>query len=224
MTKEYLLAELNQRVACLRSTDPQIINVLFLFHVLNNEKWEKECVDNSNGMAQKNLSTVWLSQYETPLLPLEKQERIVAELEGYRKVIEGAHQILASYKPTIRIDPAWPVSCLEEVAEMKRRPFGGLLKKEIFVRKGFKVYEQKHAIQRNVNIGEYFIDADKYKEMRAFAIAPGDIIISCSCTMGRVYLLPSESPPGVINQALLKLCPQHKYIDERQLEFRSNDN
>jgi type I restriction enzyme M protein len=33
----------------------------------------------------------------------------VAELEGYRKIIEGGCQIIANYKPTIRIDSAWPM-------------------------------------------------------------------------------------------------------------------
>lgn len=54
----------------------------------------------------------WISQYskfEIPLPHLDEQERIVAELEGYRKIIEGARQIIASYKPTIRIDPEWPM-------------------------------------------------------------------------------------------------------------------
>ena len=39
-----------------------------------------------------------LVETEIPLPPLDEQERIVAELEGYRKVIEGARQILANYK------------------------------------------------------------------------------------------------------------------------------
>ncbi len=52
---------------------------------------------------------------EIPLPPLEEQEQIVAELDGYRKVIEGACQVLANYKPTIRIDPEWPRVKLGEV-------------------------------------------------------------------------------------------------------------
>ncbi len=60
-----------------------------------------------------------LLRVELPLPPLDEQERIVAELEGYRKVIEGARQILASYKPTIRIDPAWPVVKLGEVSAFR---------------------------------------------------------------------------------------------------------
>jgi type I restriction enzyme M protein len=56
-----------------------------------------------------------LVRRELPLPPLSVQEEIVAELEGYRKVIEGARQILAAYKPTIRIDPGWEVTTLESI-------------------------------------------------------------------------------------------------------------
>ena len=36
---------------------------------------------------------------EIPLPPLEEQRRIVAEIEGYQKVLDGARQILAGYSP-----------------------------------------------------------------------------------------------------------------------------
>ena len=58
-----------------------------------------------------------IEEITIPLPPLEEQERIVAELEGYRKVIEGARQVLANYKPTIRIDPKWPTVTLSNVCE-----------------------------------------------------------------------------------------------------------
>lgn len=44
--------------------------------------------------------------------------RIVAELEGYRKVVEGARQILVVYKPTIRIDSKWPTRELGQVSKI----------------------------------------------------------------------------------------------------------
>jgi type I restriction enzyme M protein len=59
-----------------------------------------------------------LERIAVPLPPLAEQERIVAELEGYRKVIEGARQILGSYKPTIRIDPKWPTQPLGQISKM----------------------------------------------------------------------------------------------------------
>jgi len=150
----------------------------------------------------------WISEYskiKIPLPPLEIQRQIVAKLEGYRKIIEGARQVIANYKPIIKIDPEWPMVGLSTIATMKRGPFGGSLKREIFVQKGYKVYEQKHAIQKNISIGTYFISKQKFDEMQEFAVAPGDIIISCSGTMGRVYILPPDAAKGVINQALLKV-------------------
>jgi type I restriction enzyme S subunit len=41
--------------------------------------------------------------------------------------------------------------------------------------------------------------------MRAFAVGPGDFIVSCSGTVGRIYRLPPLAPYGVINQALLRI-------------------
>jgi hypothetical protein len=50
-----------------------------------------------------------------PLPPLTVQEEIVAEIEGYQKIIDGARQIVENYKPTIKIDPAWEVKPLYDL-------------------------------------------------------------------------------------------------------------
>ncbi|MCY4081655.1 MAG: N-6 DNA methylase [Caldilineaceae bacterium] len=44
-----------------------------------------------------------------PLPPLELQEEIVAEIEGYQKVIDGARAVVESYRPRIHVDPEWPM-------------------------------------------------------------------------------------------------------------------
>ena len=86
-----------------------------------------------------------------------------------------------------------------------RGPFGGSLKKEIFQNSGKKVYEQRNAIYRSVKIGNYYITDDKYRELIRFSVAPGDFIVSCSGTIGKIFRLPQTAPQGVINQALLKI-------------------
>ena len=50
-----------------------------------------------------------LTNFEIPLPPLEVQKEIVAEIEGYQKVIDGARSVIENYKPQIPIDPKWPV-------------------------------------------------------------------------------------------------------------------
>jgi type I restriction enzyme M protein len=207
LPKDFLPAALNQRVACLR-VDKSKISKQFLFRLLNKDSFEQECIKSSSGIAQKNLSTVWLSKYKIPLPPLDIQEKIVAEIDGYQKIIDGARQITENYKPSIKINPTWPIVELESVCDFKRGPFGGSLKKEIFVKSGYKVYEQKHAIQDNFDIGDYYISPDKYEEMKDFALNAGDLIISCSGTMGKIAIVPNQFAPGIINQALLKLTPK----------------
>lgn len=59
------------------------------------------------GQAAINVKT--LSQLSIPLPPLNVQEEIVAEIERYQKIIDGARQIVENYKPTININPAWPM-------------------------------------------------------------------------------------------------------------------
>ena len=100
-----------------------------------------------------------------------------------------------------------------------RGPFGGALKKEIFVAEGYKVYEQGNAIYRTINRGSYYVDEAKYQEMLRFAVQEGDFIVSCSGTIGMIFQIPSNAPKGIINQALLKLTinndvvnPQYFYL------------
>ena len=68
-----------------------------------------------------------------------------------------------------------------------------------------KVYEQKNAIQKNYELGEYYISKGKYKMMQSFIVEPSDIIVSCAGTIGETYQLPSTAPIGIINQALMRV-------------------
>ena len=50
-----------------------------------------------------------LKEHQIPLPPLEVQKEIVAEIEGYQKVINGARAVLDHYRPHIPIHPDWPM-------------------------------------------------------------------------------------------------------------------
>jgi len=102
---------------------------------------------------------------------------------------------------------SWPLVKLGDVCQFVRGPFGGSLKKESFVESGYAVYEQQHAIYNQFEQIRYFIDESKFHELRRFELSPGDLIMSCSGTMGKIAIVPDEIKKGVINQALLKLRP-----------------
>ena len=88
-----------------------------------------------------------------------------------------------------------------------RGPFGSALKVSYFVPKTentIKVYEQKNAIQSSADLGTSYITQEKYEELLRFRCGPGDILMSCSGTIGCLYQLPENAEPGIINQALCK--------------------
>ena len=101
----------------------------------------------------------------------------------------------------------WETKMLDDIFGFVRGPFGGSLKKVIFVEDGFAVYEQQHAIYNQFDEIRYFIDNTKFLEMQRFELRPNDLIMSCSGTMGRVAIVPDNIRRGIINQALLKLTP-----------------
>jgi len=96
-----------------------------------------------------------------------------------------------------------------------RGPFGGAIKKEMFTTSGYKVYEQRNAIYGSDKLGEYYIDENKFNELKRFSVKPGDFIVSCSGTIGRIYQIPQDAPKGVINQALLKITIDKSKINDK---------
>ena len=112
----------------------------------------------------------------------------------------------------------WEVKTLGEVCGFVRGPFGGSLKKSFFKPDGFAVYEQQHAINDQFESIRYFIDDKKFDEMQRFELRYGDLIMSCSGTMGKVAIVPEGIKRGIINQALLKLTP-NKELKGRYLKF-----
>ena len=102
---------------------------------------------------------------------------------------------------------SWELQPLGDLCEFVRGPFGGSLKKSVFKPSGFAVYEQQHAIYDQFTKVRYFVDENKFEEMRRFELLSGDLIMSCSGTMGKVAIVPEGIKQGIINQALLKLTP-----------------
>lgn len=86
LDKEFLPAALNQRVACLRLKS-NFINKKYLFHILNSNFFEQECIRSSKGVAQKNMSTEWLKGYEIPLYSAKEQKKIVSTLDTLQSII-----------------------------------------------------------------------------------------------------------------------------------------
>ena len=94
----------------------------FLIEVLN----EIDLTPYITGVTVPKLNQGKLKSIRIPLPPLEVQEEIVEEIEGYQKVIDGARAVVENYHPRITVDPEWPVVELGEVCSL-----GGVITKEV---------------------------------------------------------------------------------------------
>ena len=101
LQKEMLPAALNQRVACLRLKTDRITKG-FLFHILNSDFFEQQCVLASNGVAQKNMSTEWLKDYEIPLYSIQEQMKITDILDKTKRIIVEKNNELSALNELIK--------------------------------------------------------------------------------------------------------------------------
>jgi restriction endonuclease S subunit len=199
----------------------------FLFYWLTSasvvEKINKTCTGAR--MPRANFKEVL--KFNFPLPSLEEQKRIVVILdeafEGIEKAQANAEQNLANARELFesymgglfkKSRDHWPQKKFKDVCNFVRGPFGGSLKKSCFVQDGIAVYEQQHAINDQFEQIRYFIDDQKFEEMKRFELFPDDLIMSCSGTMGKVAIVPKDARRGIINQALLKLTPNEDVLSE----------
>jgi type I restriction enzyme S subunit len=158
--------------------------------------------------------------------PLAEQQRIVSILDecfaaidkakvNAEQNLKNAKELFESYlQGVFENGKNWQKQKLGDVCGFVRGPFGGSLKKNIFKPDGFAVYEQQHAIYDQFDNVRYYIDEIKFNEMKRFELNSGDLIMSCSGTMGKIAIVPENIKKGIINQALLKLSPSKKVSNE----------
>jgi len=91
------------------------ISPQYLFHLLKDQKFNDFLGQEISGANINNLNFGILSRYQIPLPPLEIQEQIVAELDGYAGIIAGAKQIVGSWKPSFKVDAEWEIKNLSDV-------------------------------------------------------------------------------------------------------------
>ena len=120
------------------------------------------------------------------------------------------------------VPEGWEWCKLDDLAFYKKGPFGSSLTKSMFVPDSpdaYKVYEQKNAISKDATLGHYFIDKDKYEELKGFTVQSEDIIVSCAGTIGETYVLPLNLREGIINQVLMLIRLFDKSISDFYLLY-----
>lgn len=81
----------------------------FLFECLRAETFRAHLAKSIAGANINNLKASIVHSYSIPLPPLAIQQEIVAEIENYQKIIDGARQVVENYRPRVAIQSDWPM-------------------------------------------------------------------------------------------------------------------
>lgn len=98
-----------------KQTNPAESNISFLYWLLKTLNLPE--LRGGAGIPGLNRTDVY-ETHKIPLPPLDVQKEIVAEIEGYQKVINGARAVLDHYRPHIPIHPDWPMVEIGDVCTL----------------------------------------------------------------------------------------------------------
>ena len=182
----------------------------------------ENAASDAHGATMKHLTKPIFDALPFYLPPYEKQCEIAEVLDKVTSLISLRKQQLAKLDELVKArfvemfgDPInnpmkWIVSKIEDIAAqeknaLKAGPFGSALKKEFYVKSGYKIYGQEQVICGDASFGDYYIDEEKYKELKNCAIQAGDILISLVGTYGKTLIMPDNYEAGIINPRLMKI-------------------
>ena len=197
--------------------DEDKIRADLLPFIIQNDLFFDYAMSKSAGGLSPRVKWTDLKEYEFNLPPLIEQESLVDLLssayetkKAYLKLIDQTEEIVKSQFIEMFGDPdSFERRALSEnVEEMFIGPFGSALKNSCFVEQDQSycmVYEQKHAIQKTMDVETRYVDEKKYKELKRFSVYPGDIIVSCRGTIGEVFLVPEDAPMGIMHPSIMKI-------------------
>lgn len=215
--KEMLPAALNQRVACLRVNNERI-KLKYLFHILNSSKFENDCILASNGVAQKNLSTEWLKEYEITVYEPSEQEDIVNKLDCILELLNKRKQQLAKLEELVK---SQFIEMFDGRDGCEQKAFGDIC---LFLRNGANIKQFKGAggypitrietLANDVFNKERLGYADIYdlEKYSNYLLQAGDILISHINSvqyLGRAVRYKGEVPMPIIHGMNL-LCARIK--------------
>ena len=194
--------------------DPKVADKLYLLRVLNAVVDQVE--DNLHGgVGLVHITKGNLEKIQIPLPPLEVQREIVAEIEGYQKVIDGARTVIENYRPHIPIDPAWPMIAISETAAK-------ITKGSSPNWQGIEYTSEPNDVlfvtSENVGLGQLLLEKPKYVERRFNEIEPksvlknGDVLTNIvGASIGRTAIFDLDVDAN-INQAVCIIRPDGSLI------------
>ncbi len=183
-----------------------------LYYFLSSPRFKEyatPAMTGTGGLQRVPRSTLEL--FKIPLPPLAIQREIVAEIDGYQKIIDGARQVVENYRPRILVQPAWPVVELGEKLSFVTSgatPKGG---KETYLNEGVLFIRSQNILSGSYDFSDAaFISEPTHREMSRSQVKQGDVFLNITgASIGRSAWMDLDISANV-NQhvAILRVGPE----------------
>lgn len=107
---------------------------------------------------------------------------------------------------------------------MRVGPFGSALSGDDFKDEGYWVYNQRCVLDKNFETNDTFVDEYKYKELNAFTVDTGDMLITTRGTIGKVAIVPENCPIGILHPCIIKFVLNQDLINNELVELIFNNS
>jgi type I restriction enzyme S subunit len=201
------------------------VDITYLMNYLNYVDLRKYITGTTRGKLNQNR----MNDIDVLFPPLPIQRKIASILEKAESAREKRREanrltdeflksaFLEMFGDPVRNPKGWKICKVEDIAanekhSIKAGPFGSSLKKEYYVKKGYKIYGQEQVIKDDLTFGDYYISEEKYKTLESNKIKEGDILISLVGTFGKISVVPKKFEPGIINPRLMKITLNQKMM------------
>lgn len=184
-----------------------------------------------------------VAKYPVPVMDLSNQKQIASTLDKLETLISLRKEQLAKLDELVKArfvemfgDPVanekkWPLVSLSEIAEIKIGPFGTLLHKEDYLSGGHALVNPSHIIDGKIVTDDNLtISDEKYTELSAYHLLPGDIVMGrrgemgrCAvvyesgllCGTGSLIIRPNEHMKPYFLQSILSSPGYKKIIEDK---------
>ena len=106
---------------------------------------------------------------------------------------------------------------LRDIDGIKMGPFGSALTLDSLSEAGYRVYGQENVMQKDFSCGQRFLSEDRYAELFAYGVRPGDVLLTMMGSAGRCAVVPDGIEPGIMDSHLVRLRLDHASFDSRFL-------
>ena len=169
-------------------------NSKLLFYILHNNRFNEYLRENIYGANINNINKKILENFNLPLLSLETQNRIVEDLDGYQKIIDGCRQIVENYKTSIDVDSSWEI---KEIGNFIKVQSGFAFQSKMFNEKdGFPIIRIRN-IKKNFTFTKYSGEYDNN-----YIVKNGDLIIGMDGEFNRCIWNGGDA---LLNQRVCKI-------------------